>query len=43
MSKKKKRKQKKSGKNHTLEKLVLATVIIQLIQSVIDLITKLIE
>ncbi len=37
-------KKKKSGrKKHTLEKVLLATATLQLIQSLIDLIRKLIE
>lgn len=37
------RKKKNGRKNHTLEKLVLATAVIQLIQAVIELITELLE
>lgn len=37
-------KKKKNGhKKHTLEKILLATVIIQLIQAVVELTTKLLE
>lgn len=36
-------KKKKSGKDHTLAKLVLATSIIQLIQAIIELINHLLE
>lgn len=36
-------KKKKSGKDHTLTKLVLATSIIQLIQAIIELIEHLLE
>lgn len=36
-------KKKKSGKDHTLAKIVLATSIVQLIQAIIEVIEKLIE
>lgn len=36
-------KKKKSDKNHTLEKLVLVTATIQLIQAIIELIENLLE
>lgn len=36
-------KKKKSGKKHTVQKLLLATAILQLIQALIDLIEKLVE
>jgi|GEM_PF-2781113 len=37
------RKQKKSDKNDTLQKLVLATALLNLIKSVIDIITKILN
>lgn len=36
-------KKKKSGKDHTLATIVLATSIIQLIQAIIEIIEKLLE
>ena len=37
------RKKKNGHKKHTVEKILLATVIIQLVQAVVELITKLLE
>lgn len=36
-------KKKKSGKDHTLAKLVLTTSVIQLIQAIVELIESMIE